>query len=82
MVPSASVSPVREILESRLTKVLLDLDSALEAHFSAQVAAELERDAELVTFTWLPAWTGFELRQSKKDGSQELSGVAIYCSLQ
>jgi len=49
MVPSASVPPVREILESRLTKVLLDLDSALEAHFSAQVAAELERDAARVT---------------------------------
>ena len=49
MVPSASVSPVREILESRLSNVLLDLESALDTHFSAQVAAELERDAARVT---------------------------------
>jgi hypothetical protein len=49
MVPSASVSPVREILESRLTKVLLDLESALDTHFSAQIAEELERGAARVT---------------------------------
>jgi len=48
-VPSATVSPVREILESRLSNVLLDLESALETHFSAHVAAELERDAARVT---------------------------------
>ena len=49
MLPSASVSPVREILESRLTKVLAELETALDAHVAAQVAEELEREATRVT---------------------------------
>jgi hypothetical protein len=49
MVPGASLSSVREILESRLGKTLLDLESELDAHFSARVAEELERNAARVT---------------------------------
>jgi hypothetical protein len=39
MASGATVSPVREILESRLTSLLPDLESALKAHF----ATEMER---------------------------------------
>jgi hypothetical protein len=39
MVPSASVSPVREILEIRLAQLLPDLESAVDA----QIAREVER---------------------------------------
>ena len=49
MVPGASLSSVREILENRLGKTLLDLESELDAHLSARVAGELERNAARVT---------------------------------
>jgi hypothetical protein len=42
MVSSTSLS-LREILESRLTKTLLEMESALDSHVSERVAEELER---------------------------------------
>jgi hypothetical protein len=48
MVASTSLSFVRELLESRLTKALLDLECALDSHLSARVAEELERNAARV----------------------------------
>jgi hypothetical protein len=49
MVPGVSLCSVREILESRLSKTLLDIESELEAHLAARVAEELERNATRVT---------------------------------
>jgi hypothetical protein len=48
MVASTSLSSVRKLLESRLAKTLLDLESALDSHFSARVAEELERNTTRV----------------------------------
>ena len=49
MVASTSVSPVREILESRLSQTILEMEKALDSHFSTRVAEELERDAARIT---------------------------------
>jgi len=49
MVASTSVSPVREILESRLAETIPEMEKALDSHFSARVAEELERDAARIT---------------------------------
>jgi hypothetical protein len=49
MVASTSLLSVREILGSRLSNALLDLESALDSHFSARVAEELERNRVRVT---------------------------------
>jgi hypothetical protein len=44
MLPSASVSPVREILESRFSKLLPELESAVEAYLAVQVAARAAQE--------------------------------------
>jgi hypothetical protein len=49
MVASTSVSPVRELLESHLTKTVLDLESVLDSHFSARAAEELARNSMSIT---------------------------------
>jgi hypothetical protein len=43
MLPSASESPVREILQSRLSNVLPELESALRAYFATEVACAVDR---------------------------------------
>jgi hypothetical protein len=48
MAASTSVSSVREILESRLNKALVDLESALDAHLSSRIGEQLERNAARV----------------------------------
>jgi hypothetical protein len=42
MLPSAGASPLREILEGGLAKLLPDLESAIESHFAAVVSSEVE----------------------------------------
>lgn len=49
MAASTSLSSVREILEGHLAKALVELESALDSHFSARVAEQLERNAARVT---------------------------------
>jgi hypothetical protein len=49
MVASTSLSSVRQILESHLTKAIVELETALDSHLSARVAEQIERDAARVT---------------------------------
>jgi hypothetical protein len=49
MAPIAPLTPVREILEGRLSKLALELESLFDTQLSAQVAAEVQLQVEAVT---------------------------------
>lgn len=49
MVASTSLSSVREILESHLTKALPEIEGALDSHCSTRIAEELERQTTRIT---------------------------------
>jgi hypothetical protein len=49
MAPIAPLTPVREILEGRLSKLALELESLFDSQLSAQVSAEVQQQVEAVT---------------------------------
>jgi len=49
MAPVAPLTPVREILESRLSKLALELEGLFEAQLSAQVSAEVQQQVDAIT---------------------------------
>jgi len=49
MVANASLSSIREILDSHVTKALVELETALDSHFSARVAEQVERNTARLT---------------------------------
>jgi hypothetical protein len=49
MAPNAPLTPLREILEDRLSKLALDLEGLFDAQLSAQVSAEVQQQVEALT---------------------------------
>jgi len=49
MVPSAHLTPVREILEGRLSKLAFELEGLFDAQLAAQVSAEVQQQVEAAT---------------------------------
>lgn len=49
MAPIAPLTPVREILEGRLSKLALELEQLFDAQLSAQVAAEVQQQIDAIT---------------------------------
>ena len=49
MAPTAPLTPVREILESRLSKLALELEDLFDTQLSAQVSAEVQQQIDALT---------------------------------
>jgi len=49
MAPIAPLTPVREILEGRLSKLALELESLFDSQVAAQVSAEVQQQVEQIT---------------------------------
>ncbi|HUI77556.1 MAG TPA: hypothetical protein VLY24_06555 [Bryobacteraceae bacterium] len=49
MAPSAPLTPVREILEGRLSKLVRELEELFDAQLSAQVSAEVQQQVDALT---------------------------------
>ncbi|HEV3331452.1 MAG TPA: hypothetical protein VG096_10750 [Bryobacteraceae bacterium] len=49
MAPTAPLTPVREILEGRLSKLALELEELFDAQLAAQVSAEVQQQVDAIT---------------------------------